>query len=311
MKLDVDYSPEPAVSERDPGRDRDVHRSGHRREFDARQPRRSLSDRVEGVVRDVGMFRAVALADIVNRQFDGHPFAARQGIAQAEQRGWIVREQAQGPTGRPYTVLVATPAGAARAAVLFASAGRADQRVHSGAVKAADLRTRSPCIAPRARRRRGSRRRAGASPGSGSMPNSRGRWPHGRSGRGRRQAGRRQRRQSGVRDLQVMRPWRVAVGLTMTGGALAVWALWLELSYLRPYWPVLLADYRWYIGAHSGLALVTLGVGVYIAARSVSLGAVGRKVDVVEQAIRRGTGQNPELAEALARDESGDYREGA
>ena len=40
-----------------------------------------------------------------------------------------------------------------------------------------------------------------------------------------------------------MRPWRVAVGLTMTGGALAVWALWLELAYLRPYWPVLLADY--------------------------------------------------------------------
>ena len=106
MNLDVDCSPKPAVSERDPGRDRDVHRSGHRREFDARQPRRSLSDRVEGVVRDVGTFRAVALADIVNCEFDGHPFAARQGIAQAEQRGWIVREQAQGPTGKPYTVLV-------------------------------------------------------------------------------------------------------------------------------------------------------------------------------------------------------------
>ena len=45
------------------------------------------------------------------------------------------------------------------------------------------------------------------------------------------------------------------------------------------------------------------------AARSVSLGAVGRKVDVVELAIRRGTGQDPELAEALARDEAGDYSE--
>ena len=151
MKLDVDYSPEPAASERDhghgrdqqqdrnPGRDRDVHRSGHRREFDARHPRRSLSDRVDGMVCDVGTFRIVALADLVNRQFDGHPFAARQGIARAEQQGWIVRQQAQGPTGRLYTVLVATPAGAARAAVLFANAGRADQRVHSGAVKAADM----------------------------------------------------------------------------------------------------------------------------------------------------------------------------
>ena len=106
-----------------------------------------------------------------------------------------------------------------------------------------------------------------------------------------------------------MRPWRVAVGLTMTAGALAVWGLGLELAYLRPYWPVLLADYGWYIAAHGSLGLVTLGAGVYIAAWSVSLGAVGRKVDVVERAIRRGTGQDPELAEALARDESGDYRE--
>ena len=28
-----------------------------------------------------------------------------------------------------------------------------------------------------------------------------------------------------------MRPWRVAVGLTMTAGALAVWGLWVELAY--------------------------------------------------------------------------------
>ena len=66
--------------DRDQGRDRDVRRSGHRREVDARQPRRSLSDRIEGVVRDVGTFRVVALADLVTRQFDGYPFAARQGM---------------------------------------------------------------------------------------------------------------------------------------------------------------------------------------------------------------------------------------
>ena len=127
MNLDVNYSPERAVSERDHGHsrdqqqerdqgcDRDVLRSGHRREFDARYPRRSLSDQVEGVVRDVGTFRTVALVDIANRQFDGHPFAARQGIAQAEQQDWIVRQQAQGPTGRPYTLLVARARGVAAA----------------------------------------------------------------------------------------------------------------------------------------------------------------------------------------------------
>ena len=54
---------------------------------------------------------------------------------------------------------------------------------------------------------------------------------------------------------------------------------------------------------------MTVAAGVYIGARAVSLGAVGRKVDVVERAIRRGTGQDPELTEALARDEAGDYCE--
>ena len=70
-----------------------------------------------------------------------------------------------------------------------------------------------------------------------------------------------------------------------------------------------MADYGWYIAAHVGLAVMTFAAGVYVVARSVSLGAVGRKVDVVERAIRRGTGQDPELAAALARDESGDYSE--
>ena len=67
----------------------------------------------------------------------------------------------------------------------------------------------------------------------------------------------------------------------MTIAALALWGLWVELWYLRPFWPVLLTDYGWYIAAHVGLALVTVAAGVYIAARSLSLGAVGRKVDVV------------------------------
>ena len=106
-----------------------------------------------------------------------------------------------------------------------------------------------------------------------------------------------------------MRPWRVAVGLTMTVGALAVWGLWAELWYLRPFWRVLVADYGWYIGAQIALVLVTSASGFYVAARALSLGAVGRKVDVVERAIRRGTGQDPELADALARDASGDYSE--
>ena len=140
MNIDLDVEPSRPAPDRDEGRDRDVHRSGHRREYDARKPRRSISDRVDGVVRDVGTFRAVALSDVVKRHFDGHTFAAGAALGEAQRQGWIVREKAAGPKGGTFTVIVATPAGAARAAALWAGAGRPDQRVHSGAVKASEMR---------------------------------------------------------------------------------------------------------------------------------------------------------------------------
>ena len=59
-------------------------RSGHRREYDGRRPQRAFGARVDGVVRDVGAFRAVALRDLIERQFDGHPYVARRGVGMAE-----------------------------------------------------------------------------------------------------------------------------------------------------------------------------------------------------------------------------------
>ena len=127
---------------RDDGRDprpERRERTGHRREYDARQPRRSFDERVDGLVRDVGAFRAVALRDLVERRFDGHPFAGRRGVARAERRGWVERHMARGPKGGAFTVVVATPAGAARAEALWREAGRSGQRALSGAVRPAEL----------------------------------------------------------------------------------------------------------------------------------------------------------------------------
>ena len=112
---------------------------GHRREYDGRQPRRTFEVRVDGVVRDVGAFRAVALRDLVERQFDGHPYAAHRGIGLAERRGWVTRRKARGPQGGEFMVVVATPAGAARAETLWRAAGRAEQRTFSGAVRPAEI----------------------------------------------------------------------------------------------------------------------------------------------------------------------------
>ena len=99
----------------------------------------------------------------------------------------------------------------------------------------------------------------------------------------------------------------MGVGLTASAGALGIWGLWVETAYLHPFWRVVAADCGWYVAGYGGMALAAFGTGVYAAARVIGLGAVGRKVDVVERAIRRGAGQDPALAEALARDEAGDY----
>ena len=149
MNIDLEVEPSPvpdrAGESSQPGRDRAAERSqkpertGHRREHDAREPPREFTDRVDGTVRDVAAFRAVAYADLVTQQFDGHPYTARQGIAQAEQAGWIERVEGTGPNGGTFSVVVATPAGVERARIVWARAGREDQCGWSGVVKASDL----------------------------------------------------------------------------------------------------------------------------------------------------------------------------
>ena len=139
MHIDLDVEPSRPAPDREAKRPQEPERRGHRREYDDREPRREFSDRVDGVVRDVAAFRTVALTDLITRQFDGHSYVTRHGIAEAERAGWIERRQAEGPKGGRFTVVVATPAGVDRAALLWERAGRSDQRGWSGAVKASDL----------------------------------------------------------------------------------------------------------------------------------------------------------------------------
>ena len=155
MNIDLEVEPSPGLDReaerpREPKPERDelaerrdgnraVERTGHRREHDAREPRLEFSDRVDGVVQDAAAFRAVAYSDLVTQQFDRHPYVAAQGIAQAERDGLVERVEGTGPEGGTFSVVVATPAGVARARILWARAGREDQRGWSGVVKASDL----------------------------------------------------------------------------------------------------------------------------------------------------------------------------
>ena len=139
MNIDLEVEPSPGLDReaerpREPKPERDelaerrdgnraVERTGHRREHDAREPRLEFSDRVDGVVQDAAAFRAVAYSDLVTQQFDGHPYVAAQGIAQAERDGLVERVEGTGPEGGTFSVVVATPAGVARGADLV-GAGR-------------------------------------------------------------------------------------------------------------------------------------------------------------------------------------------
>ena len=143
MEIDLDQSPAVPAPDRELAKvrspDRQIRETGARSEYRGRGPRRSFEARVEHLVRDVGAFRTVALADLTKGCFDGHRFVAMKGIARAEREGWVKRQRVKGPKGGEYTVVVATAAGAERAAALWEAAGRKGQGVWSGAVKPAEV----------------------------------------------------------------------------------------------------------------------------------------------------------------------------
>lgn len=80
-----------------------------------------------------------------------------------------------------------------------------------------------------------------------------------------------------------------------------------QFDYLGEFWIVLWADHA--------LRLVLMGAawagcvvaGTYQLARVLVLGEVGQRVGLLERAMRRGQGGDPELRRALDREETGRY----
>ena len=122
-------------------RDRERGRTGHRREYDARTPRRSQQDRIEGMVVDVAVFRAVAYRDVSERHFEGHPYTTRRGVNAALRDGLLEERKVSGPKGKTFTVLTATRLGAEAAGRTSARHGwDPSQRMWSERGREADLR---------------------------------------------------------------------------------------------------------------------------------------------------------------------------
>ena len=104
-----------------------------------------------------------------------------------------------------------------------------------------------------------------------------------------------------------MDPGRFCVGMSIVVLALSCVLVASQLDYLGEFWIVLWADHA--------LRLVLMGAawagcvvaGTYQLARVLVLGEVGQRVGLLERAMRRGQGGDPELRRALDREETGRY----
>ncbi len=103
-----------------------------------------------------------------------------------------------------------------------------------------------------------------------------------------------------------MKPIFFGIGITAALGGLAV--LWVgpQLDFLSPWWGTILRTYGLTLGLHAAAAVVTSIVVFYALARVAGLADLGRRVDLVERGIRRGSGDT-DLQHALERGDDGVY----
>ena len=100
-------------------------RDGHRREYDARRDRGSISfrDRSEWALADVGIYRCVSFRDLAEAHFGGHPYTTRRAVNAWIRQGLAKESTAKGPKGRPFKVLTLTRKGVAETRKLAAERG--------------------------------------------------------------------------------------------------------------------------------------------------------------------------------------------
>jgi len=104
-----------------------------------------------------------------------------------------------------------------------------------------------------------------------------------------------------------MTPGRFSLGMTVAILVLGGTALAVEFGYLSAFGSYLLGEHGLRLGVMAAAAFLGVASGTYQLARVLSLGEVGERVGLLERTMRRGQGGDPELREALARDEAGEF----
>ena len=105
-----------------------------------------------------------------------------------------------------------------------------------------------------------------------------------------------------------MQPWKISLGMTAIIMALAL--MLAGESFVLP--PTSSSNHRHRLldarcVAWRTLAVITLMVLIYAAARALGLADMGLKVDLMERSIRRGGSGQTELAEKLGQEDRGEF----
>ena len=103
-----------------------------------------------------------------------------------------------------------------------------------------------------------------------------------------------------------MKPIFFAIGITAALAGSAVLTVAPQLDFLDPYWGTILRTYGPDLLLHAAALALTSVAVFYRLARVLGLADLGRRVDLAERGIRRGSG-DPELQHALERSDDGVY----
>ena len=106
-----------------------------------------------------------------------------------------------------------------------------------------------------------------------------------------------------------MTPGRFSLGMTVAILVLGGTAVSVEFGYLSAFRSYLVGEHGLRLGVMAAAAFLGVASGTYQLARVLALGEVGERVGLLERTMRRGRGGDPELREALAREEAGEYGE--
>ena len=103
-----------------------------------------------------------------------------------------------------------------------------------------------------------------------------------------------------------MKPIFFGIGITAALAGSVTLMVAPQLDFLAPYWGTILRTYGPTLLLHAAALVLTSVAVFYRVGRVLGLADLGRRVDLAERGIRRGSG-DPELHDALQRGDDGVY----